>query len=280
MQYLNALGTACSSFFITNIDDLFILVTFFAEAASGKSTLTPFTITLGQYVGFTVILVVSMIGFAATIVLPTEPIGFLGFLPMLLGFWSLLDLLIQDDDDDDEVEVGIGGWKAISKVATITVINGGDNIGTYIPLFSQAKSADMAVYLVTYYVLLGVLCFFAWLVMQQKDILDIAEKYAQVLVPVLYMGLGLFILIGSECYPWLIDQVDAYTSFSGATTAGIATTVFLVASVGVMLWFKLRKRGAHAGPIQSYTEVAGDEDDSAELHEAPRKPRAREDAEP
>lgn len=276
MQYLNAIGTACSSFFITNIDDLFILVTFFAEASTGKSLLTPLTITLGQYVGFTIILAVSMIGFAATVVLPTEPIGFLGFLPMLLGFWSLLDLVVGGDEEEDEVEVETGGWKAISKVAMITVINGGDNIGTYIPLFSQAKNADMVIYLITYYVLLGVLCFFAWLVMQQKDILRVAERYAQVIVPVLYMGLGLFIMIGSECYPWLAGYIDASTSYSGAVVAAIATTLFLVTSMGIMVWFKLRNRREQVAPDQSYTAVAGDEGDVAELHEAPGNSMATE----
>ena len=101
----NALLTACSTFAITNIDDLFILVTFFAEATTGK-TLTPFTIVAGQYVGFSIILAISMIGFGIAVVLPTEPIGFLGLLPILLGFWGLLELLIRTKEEDDEVEVG------------------------------------------------------------------------------------------------------------------------------------------------------------------------------
>lgn len=280
MKYLHALGTACSSFFITNIDDLFILVTFFAEATTSKSLLTPSTITLGQYVGFTVILAVSMIGFAATVLLPTEPIGFLGFLPMLLGFWSLLDLLVPEYKEEDEVKVGTGGWKAISKVATITIINGGDNMGTYIPLFSQARGADMVIYLATYYILLGALCFFAWLTMQQKDVLGVAEKYAQIVVPVLYMGLGLFILIRSECYPWLIDYMNTSTAYSGPAVAVIVTGVLLVVSLSIMVWLKIFKKGEQMPSDQSYTEVAGDEDDIGELHATHGGRRARKDVSP
>jgi cadmium resistance protein CadD (predicted permease) len=44
MQFGKTLGTACSTFVITNIDDLFVLVTFFAEAASGKNTALKITI--------------------------------------------------------------------------------------------------------------------------------------------------------------------------------------------------------------------------------------------
>ena len=54
MQFGKSIGTACSSFAITNIDDLFVLVTFFAEATT-STTLSPLKITIGQYLGFTIL---------------------------------------------------------------------------------------------------------------------------------------------------------------------------------------------------------------------------------
>ncbi|KAJ5966340.1 hypothetical protein N7481_013054 [Penicillium waksmanii] len=107
MQFGKAIGTACASFAITNIDDAFVLVTFFAEASTRKNTsITPLKITIGQYLGFTVIVVISMIGFGVSLVLPSEPIGFLGLLPMLLGVWALIGLIFGGDDDDDNEEDG------------------------------------------------------------------------------------------------------------------------------------------------------------------------------
>jgi cadmium resistance protein CadD (predicted permease) len=258
----NALLTACSTFAITNIDDLFILVTFFAEATTGK-TLTPLTIVAGQYVGFSIVLAISMIGFGIAVVLPTEPIGFLGLLPILLGFWALLDLLLWTDEEEDEVEVGVGGWRAISKVAAVTVVNGGDNMGTYIPLFAQASKGDIAIYLIAYYVLLGVWCLVAWLVMQQKDVLRLAEKYASYVVPVLYMGLGVLIMVKSKCYPWLGARIDAETEVSGLVVLSLTTAAFLVLCAGGMVLFKLwqRRRGEKSMP--TYTELAGEDDDDS-----------------
>lgn len=258
----NALLTACSTFAITNIDDLFILVTFFAEATTGK-TLTPLTIVAGQYVGFSIVLAISMIGFGIAVVLPTEPIGFLGLLPILLGFWGLLDLLVRTEEEDDEVEVGVGGWRAISKVAAVTVVNGGDNMGTYIPLFAQASKGDVAIYLVAYYVLLGVWCAVAWLVMQQKDVLRLAEKYASYVVPVLYMGLGVLIMVKSKCYPWLGGRIDAETEVSGLVVSSLTTAAFLVLCAGGMVWFKLRRRRRAEKSLPTYTELAGDDDDDS-----------------
>ncbi|KAM0708945.1 hypothetical protein Q7P35_002981 [Cladosporium inversicolor] len=262
----NALLTACSTFAITNIDDLFILVTFFAEATTrtGK-TLTPLTIVAGQYVGFSIVLAISMIGFGIAVVLPTEPIGFLGLLPILLGFWGLLDLLIRTKEEDygDGVEVGVGGWRAISKVAAVTVVNGGDNMGTYIPLFAQASKGDIAVYLVAYYVLLGAWCAVAWLVMQQKDVLRLAERYASAVVPVLYMGLGVLIVVKSKCYPWLGGRIDSETGVSGAVVLGFTMAAFLVLCAGGMVVFKLWQRRKSEKSVATYTEIAGEDDDDS-----------------
>ena len=134
MQFGKSVGTACGSFAITNIDDMFVLVTFFAEASTSR-TITPLKITLGQYIGFTAIIIISMIGFGASLLLPSEPIGLFGLLPILLGIWKLFDLLFPNKEEEPE-ESSLSGVKSILKVSTITVINGGDNIGTYVPLFS------------------------------------------------------------------------------------------------------------------------------------------------
>lgn len=61
--------------------------------------------------------------------LPSEPIGFLGFLPMLLGIWKLFDLFIPAEEEETE-KSNFAGVNSILKVSTVTVMNGGDNIGT------------------------------------------------------------------------------------------------------------------------------------------------------
>ncbi|KAJ5397575.1 Cadmium resistance transporter [Penicillium cosmopolitanum] len=277
MQFGKAIGTACASFAITNIDDAFVLVTFFAEASTRKNaTLTPLKITIGQYLGFTVIVVISMIGFGVSLVLPSEPIGFLGLLPMLLGVWALIGLIFggdDDDDEDDDVEDGdaadgeageggreeavegdggrgnirsrLGSFKGIFKVGSMTVINGGDNIGTYIPLFSQAKGAEIAVYVVVYYILLGVWCLAAWLVMKQRHILKLAQKYAEYVVPFLYMGLGIYIVVKSDAYPWSIERIDGdIDSHPGKLVMAVSTTGLLllcIGGMGFLQWWKWKK---------------------------------------
>ena len=247
MPFGKALATACASFAITNVDDLFVLVTFFAEAATSK-TLTPARIVIGQYAGFTVVIAISMIGFGASLALPSEPIGFLGLLPSLLGVWLLFGLLLPTRDElKDEGAEGsnVSAAKGVAKVASVTVMNGGDNIGTYVPLFSQAKGAEIAVYVVTYYILLGAWCLVALLVMRQRHVLSLFQKYAGMAIPFLYMGLGIYIIIKSRCYPWSIEHInDAYESDPGVLTMGLATSLLLSTAMSAMVWSKLRKQSA------------------------------------
>ena len=249
MQFGKSVGTACSSFVITNIDDMFVLVTFFAEASTSK-TMTPLRIIVGQYIGFTAIITISMVGFGVSLVLPSEPIGVLGLLPILLGLWNLFQLLfpnkVEEAEETEEAEKSnIASMKSILKVSIITVMNGGDNIGTYIPLFSQAKGAEIAVYVVIFYILLGVWCLVAYLVMKQRHILHVAQKYANVVVPFLYIGLGIFIIVKSSCYPWSIERIDdSISSHPGKTIMAVVTTVLLLVCISAMLWLKLRKKAA------------------------------------
>ena len=251
MQFGSALGEACATFAVTNIDDIFVLVTFFAEATTSP-TLTPLKITIGQYVGFTIIMIISMIGYAVALVLPAEPIGFLGLLPMLLGLWKGCGLLLPKGDDADgeggEASTA-AGMRSIFKVTIVTLMNGGDNIGTYIPLFSQLEGAEIAVYVVTYYILLGVWCVAAWLIMKQKHILRVAQKYTDLLIPFLYVGLGIYIVVKSDCYPWTIEQIDDSTPGSpGRGVMGGVTAFVLLASIGTMVWFRWSKRASRSTP--------------------------------
>ncbi|CEI63668.1 hypothetical protein FVEN_g6793 [Fusarium venenatum] len=248
MEFGKTLGTACSTFAITNIDDIFILVTFFAESSSPSNTLTPLKITIGQYVGFTVIMVISMIGFGASLALPSEPIGFLGLLPGLLGIYKILELLISYDEEDEAPN--FSSTRNAIKVATITVINGGDNIGTYIPLFSQTEGAEIAVYVVTYYILLGVLCLIGYLVMKQKHLLRVAEKYAHLVIPFLYMGISIFIIVESECYPWSIERIDdSISSHPGKIILAVVTVSVILFCAGALTWHRLRKKSRQTSNI-------------------------------
>ncbi|KAF8220859.1 hypothetical protein L208DRAFT_1331411 [Tricholoma matsutake] len=247
LNFGKSVGVAGASFAITNIDDMFVLVTFFSEATTSK-TITPLKIVLGQYIGFTAIVIISLIGFGISYAISTEPIGFFGFMPLLLGVWRFLGLFYPTEEEESESSK-IAGIKSTLKVSMITLMNGGDNIGTYVPLFSQARRAEMAIYIVIYYILLGVWCLVAFLVMREKHILALAKKYMHMIIPFLYIGLGLYILIKSSCYPWSIQKINhSVSTHPGQVIMSVITVFLLLMCIGTMLYFKLKKGPAHLAP--------------------------------
>jgi cadmium resistance protein CadD (predicted permease) len=261
MQLGPTVAEACATFALTNIDDLFVLVTFNAEAAT-SSAMTPLKIVAGQFIGFTIIIAISMIGFGVSLVLPSEPIGFLGLLPILLGAWKVCHLFSSAPEEPSEetgTSAAAAAAKGILKVALVTLMNGGDNIGTYIPLFAQVERAAMAVYIVVYYILLAAWCLAASLVMRQRHVLAAAQKYVGFAVPLLYVGLGIFIVVKSGCYGWSIRQIDdSSASHAGRGTVAGVTTFVLLAAGCAMAWVTVAKRRIHGTDVDVVGLAAGD----------------------
>lgn len=157
----------------------------------------------------------------------------------------------EEDGEIEKSQSHFSGAKSILKVSIITVMNGGDNIGAYIPFFSPAKGAEIAVYVVTYFILLGVWYLLAFLVLKQKHIVRLAQKYADIEVPFLYVGLGVYVVVKSSCCPWSMERIDTSASnLPGRTVMALVTTFVLLICIIAMLWFKLRKREA---PAQTLT---------------------------
>ncbi|CAF4402532.1 unnamed protein product [Rotaria sp. Silwood2] len=89
------IGTVFISYIATNIDDLVILMNFFTEATISNSLLKVHHIFIGQYLGFFILLGVSLIGYAVSYALPAKMLGFLGFLPIILGIKGLIEIIIE-----------------------------------------------------------------------------------------------------------------------------------------------------------------------------------------
>src|SRR5579864_7516665 len=76
------------AFITTNIDNLLLLILLFSEANIRKRH-----IVIGQYLGFIVIILISVLGFFGKFLLPIAWIGFLGVVPIILGVRRMSKLL-------------------------------------------------------------------------------------------------------------------------------------------------------------------------------------------
>ncbi|UUV35855.1 cadmium resistance transporter [Amycolatopsis roodepoortensis] len=189
---VSTIGQAAALFAVTNIDDIVVLALFFAQGAGHRGATR--AITIGQYLGFALILAVALpAAFGATF-LPDDVIPYLGLLPLALGIKAVVQAWRHRNDSDDDKATQDGGPKVLA-VAAVTFANGGDNIGVYVPVFATAGIGGMTVYVVVFMLLLAVWIAAGRYFATRPAIAKALSKWGHVLLPVVLIGIGLLILV-------------------------------------------------------------------------------------
>lgn len=191
---LTTMAAAAGLFVATNLDDIVILTVLFAVAARGGG-LRGWQIVAGQYLGLITLIAVSFLAALGLTIVPDEWVGLLGLVPLVIGVLGLVRTL-RGQDDDDEAESAL---KAVGLlgVAGITIANGGDNIAIYTPVFRTMSTTDALVTIVVFLVLLALWCLLARAIGTNEKVTEALEKVEHWLVPLVFIGLGVFILLES-----------------------------------------------------------------------------------
>jgi cadmium resistance transport/sequestration family protein len=207
---VQAIITGTTAFIATNIDDIVVLMFFFAQV---NVTFRPRHIIIGQYLGFLVLILASLPGFFGGLLISKEWIGLLGFLPIAIGLKQWLSP--SDEDDIQTVSdewVSSNGKRSLMSwlatmltpqtygVAAVTIANGGDNIGIYVPLFANSNLTTLLVTLVVFVGLIALLCSIAYRLTRFPAITQVLTRYSHAIVPIVLIGLGIFILLESKTY--------------------------------------------------------------------------------
>lgn len=95
---LATIASAIGMFAATNIDDIVILTVLFLASSRGGPR--PWQIVLGQYLGFATLVAISVVAALGLTIIPDEWVGFLGFIPLLIGVIGLIRGLRDRDDAD------------------------------------------------------------------------------------------------------------------------------------------------------------------------------------
>jgi len=91
-EVLKLISKVIITFILTNIQDVVILINFFLEASKSESLLKNDHVILGQFLGFSTLLMLSLIGYTISYILPVKLFGFLGFLIIFFGLNGLYKL--------------------------------------------------------------------------------------------------------------------------------------------------------------------------------------------
>jgi cadmium resistance protein CadD (predicted permease) len=192
MGILGTIGLGIVVFASTNIDDIFILMMFFADRRYKASQ-----VILGQYVGIGLLIAVSLLGALAALIVPPTIIGLMGVFPIAIGVKQLLDLRKHRDADDEatpQTEPGENRLQFLA-IAAVTFSNGGDNIGVYVPLFANSPLTTSALLVLVFLLLVAVWCAMAFYLVRHSMMKVQIQRVGSFLLPFVLIGLGVYILV-------------------------------------------------------------------------------------
>ncbi len=192
---LVTIGVAVVLFVSTNIDDVFLLVALFANPAFKTRQ-----VVIGQLVGIGALIALSLIASTLSLVMSEQYLGLLGLVPFGLGAFQLIGVLRGSEDDDDDDEAPVGGHSRVLAVALVTIANGGDNVGAYVPVFAVSSVGELIATVVVFLVMTAGLLLLGYALVSHPKIGPTVRRFARPLTPVVLMAVGVWIVIEAESY--------------------------------------------------------------------------------
>lgn len=213
--------SAIGAFIVTNIDDIFVLMLLFSQAKSQVKTseglkgmqtknkhISSKDIVIGQYLGFALLVVVSLLGTFGVMLIPEKWVGLLGLIPIYLGIM----LFIKGEDEDESAilsSLNSGKYNSVFlSVAFITFANGGDNLGIYVPFFSTLTMNQLAVTVITFFIMVAIWCFIGYRLAAFKHVSETLENYGRWIIPIVFIGLGIYIMVENETFSALLSLIN------------------------------------------------------------------------
>ena len=191
-----SLITSIIAFASTNVDDIFILTLFYASGRYSSGA-----IMSGQFLGIAFLVGVSLfLSFVGKLIDPRF-VGMLGFFPIYLSVRQVIVLFSNGNQQEEALNIReANGVAAILAIAMITIANGGDNIGVYVPLFSTLSHLEKIQLCLIFGIMVFIWCYAAKYLSTHPMLSRSLNKYAHVVMPIVLFVLGIFILIESRTY--------------------------------------------------------------------------------
>jgi cadmium resistance protein CadD (predicted permease) len=184
-----AVLTAAVLFAATNVDDIVVLTVLCISArASGQPR--PWHIWAGQYVGFAVLIGASLAAAAGLARVPLHWLWLLGLVPLGLGLYKLATAIRAHRAGEVASPAAVTG---LAGVIGLTVVNGGDNLSAYIPVFRTSSAAEIAVIIAVFLVGVALYCLASIRFAGHRAIIQTMQRWGEWMVPVVFILIGFYI---------------------------------------------------------------------------------------
>jgi cadmium resistance protein CadD (predicted permease) len=197
LTQLPLLALAITLFASTNIDDLVVLIGFFADRRFRTRD-----IVAGQFAGVAALFLASASGSLLSLVIPRAYLGLLGILPIVIGIRKLSDLSHDASAPENSSQGSVAG------VTLVTIANGGDNIAIYIPAFAVHSGAENAVIAMVFVAMTALWCMLAHWMVNHRRFGAPLRRYGHIFAPLVLIGLGLVIIYKAGTMGWLLRHTS------------------------------------------------------------------------
>lgn len=200
---ISAIGVYIS----TSIDYLIVLIILFAQLSQNKQK---WHIYAGQYLGTGLLVGVSLVAaYVVNFVPKAWMVGLLGLIPIYLG---IRFAIVGEGEEEEEEEIieRLEQSKANQlfwTVTLLTIASGGDNLGIYIPYFASLDWAQTLVALLVFAIGVIIFCKLSQMLSSIPLISETIEKYTRIIVPLVFIPLGLYIMYESGTIETFINFI-------------------------------------------------------------------------
>jgi cadmium resistance protein CadD (predicted permease) len=174
----------------TDVDDLFLLVAFFADRS-----VRPRHVVAGQFLGMGALIGASVAASLLALLIPAAYTGLLGAIPFGLGVARLVWPAAVAQDGEPGTRPGSIG---ILSIAAVTIANGGDNLATYIPLFASKTGPEVAFLVALFLGLTGVWLLAGYWLVRHPAVSGLVRRYGSLVLPWILIALGGHIMISAD----------------------------------------------------------------------------------
>jgi cadmium resistance protein CadD (predicted permease) len=202
VDFFNIVGIGTIAFVATNIDDLLILIAFFANSHYPLRQ-----IVLGQYAGMSALLAIGIVGSLIALIVPNNLIGLIGIFPIVIGIKELLELLKNGDNEESAKQPSRSRLTAYLPFLTVAAVtfSGGEEIGIYTSVFATYHEVcEIIIIVLVVMVLTGVWCAVAYHLVNRPLIASSIKRIGTVALPFVLIGLGIYILAEAFLIPSLL----------------------------------------------------------------------------
>jgi cadmium resistance protein CadD (predicted permease) len=180
---------AIGLFVTTNVDDLFLLIGYFANPKFRTAQ-----IVSGQFIGIGLLFGASVLASLIGLVVGPAWLGLLGLLPIAIGIKQAWALRKPGDEPEEEKPARTAPLGIVAAVTMVTVANGADNLSIYVPLFALRPTRDLvAIGMVFAAMTLAWILIARWLA--RHPVLGAPlRRQAHRVLPFVLIGLGILVL--------------------------------------------------------------------------------------